>query len=251
MSWGYRGPSRRKGRSGSARPAYFGFVWYTPLLRFYPMAQLGSSRDMIQTPALTIVLSFVGALCLSSIVLSQGLPIPYGPTTMVSALPSGFGPPGGLGFVQESSISNDGSRIAFVSTYPYDPADLNGGSDVYLYDEASGQVSLISRAMSGTAGGGGSPRLSSDGMKVIFIGSPLLLIPGELGQGPGVIMADLSAWPVITFVRLERRFDQAPLQWSSRHSSASSDLNYVVVTAADPLTPPAPGENRVFNYLCG
>jgi Tol biopolymer transport system component len=71
----------------------------------------------------------------------------------------------------DSSISDDGSYVAFVS----DATDLvgkddNRASDVCLFDTRTGKVSLVSRTGSGRSGNGPSsqPKVSADGGLVVF-----------------------------------------------------------------------------------
>lgn len=181
-------------------------------------------------------------LLLASSLWASAQPIPYGPTTMVSALPSGSGPPGGLGWALSASVSDDGRRVAFESDYGYDPLDSNQVTDIYLFDQDTQAIHLISRGLQGQAVRGSSPKLSRDGTRLLFTCRPNLLVPGELGQVGGSVLADLSNLSAITYRRLDRRFDLAPITWTSYYSSATPDLDYVVYVTREYLTPPAPGE---------
>jgi RHS repeat-associated protein len=71
-----------------------------------------------------------------------------GTTTLVSAMPDGAAA-GGVG----ESISPDGQWVAFVSAAALIAQDTNGQVDVYLYNTATGALSLASLNQAGTNGG--------------------------------------------------------------------------------------------------
>ncbi len=166
--------------------------------------------------------------------------VPAGPLRMVSALPGGVAPPGGLGFVGPFgiSISGDGRRVAFESTYPYDPQDTNGNVDIYLYDEMTQSIHLISRTISGSAGGGSTPVLSEDGTKILFAGIPGFMVIGETQMAVGPIIANLSNLTSPSMTSLTRRYDGTNSEWGVVPGSATPNLDWVLVTSADPITPP-------------
>lgn len=170
--------------------------------------------------------------------------VPSGPLKMVSALPGGLGPPGGIGWVGSFgiSISGDGRRVAFESTYPYDPQDTNGNVDIYLYDEATQAVHLVSRALNGGAAIGGHPIISSDGMKVAFVSIPTGLVPGSSDAMIAPVMADIGNLSSPSMSMVARRYDGALSLYDSSLAGATRELDYVLVHAEDPLTQPGPTE---------
>ena len=72
----------------------------------------------------------------------------------------------------EYQLSGDGSRVAFVTSFPsMTPDDGNGGEDVFVRDLAAGTTALVSGGHSGTELDGefiGSLGLSGDGRYVLF-----------------------------------------------------------------------------------
>jgi Tol biopolymer transport system component len=69
------------------------------------------------------------------------------------------------------TVSGDGTFVAFQSAASDLVAgDTNGASDVFLYNGASGRVTLVSRTPAGTPGDGNSfvPSISADGRYVAF-----------------------------------------------------------------------------------
>lgn len=71
-----------------------------------------------------------------------------------------------------ASVSADGRRVAFTSRLPLDAdRDLNGASDVYLYDTATRRLDLVSRNRQDTLAGNGhstAPLLGADGRLLAF-----------------------------------------------------------------------------------
>ncbi len=115
-------------------------------------------------------------------------------TTLVSRAPNGDGADGGS---SAPAISDDGSRVAFLS----DAANLStedaATQDVFVRDLAAGTTTLASRA-SGASGAAAtglsqSPSISADGMRVAFVTGSPNLSPGEDAAGPDVFVRDLAA----------------------------------------------------------
>jgi hypothetical protein len=82
----------------------------------------------------------------------------------------------------DSSLSADGSRIAFTSRATnLDPADTDDLYDVYVKDLTTGDISLASTSDGGVKSNGTSawPSLSADGTRVAFISSATTLDPGD------------------------------------------------------------------------
>ena len=104
-------------------------------------------------------------------------------TTLVSHIP---GAPGttGNGASSNPVISADGAYVAFISaaTNLVPGTDTNGATDVFLYETATGTVTLVSHVPgdSGTAANGTSDSLviSADGAYVAFRSAATNLVPG-------------------------------------------------------------------------
>lgn len=86
-----------------------------------------------------------------------------------------------------ASVSGDGAWVAFGSAAAGlipGGTDTNGASDLFLFERATGTITLVSR-QSGTtgtaanAGSNSSPRLSQDGRYVLFESSATDLVPGQ------------------------------------------------------------------------
>jgi hypothetical protein len=110
----------------------------------------------------------------------------------VSCDPSGAAPLGGADFTLNSAdatgsfsdqervpraISNDGTRVFFDSPDPLVPADVNGKSDVYEYDLATGEPRLISSGRSDADSL--FVEASADGRDVFFV-TRQRLVPGDV-----------------------------------------------------------------------
>lgn len=93
-----------------------------------------------------------------------------------------------------SSISADGSLIAFVSTATnLVPADTNGAHDIFVHDRLHGTTSRVSVSTSGLQGDGNSwfPEISADGRQVAFMSYATNLVPGDVNGFPDVFVHDL------------------------------------------------------------
>ncbi len=76
---------------------------------------------------------------------------------------------GGVSGAQGLSLSGDGTVMAFASDADdLIPGDLNGCSDVFLYDTARDRLQRISRSPRATAGPSLQPALSADGCWLAF-----------------------------------------------------------------------------------
>lgn len=118
-----------------------------------------------------------------------------GTTRLVSRAMGGGG---GNDVSEASSISGDGSRVAFVST----ATDLLPGAggifsaDVFVYDVASGELELASVDFAGTGGGDLSSfavLLSADGTHALFHSIASNLTAETIDAGPNVFVRDLEA----------------------------------------------------------
>lgn len=84
---------------------------------------------------------------------------------------------------RNASMSNDGNRVAFISTATnLVPGGSSGGaSQVFLHDRSTGVTRLVSRTPSGAAGNAASsnPAVSPDGRFVAFLSNASDLAPGD------------------------------------------------------------------------
>ena len=86
-----------------------------------------------------------------------------------------------------SLLSADGSYAVFVSwatDLVAGQIDVNGGTDVFIFERATGTISLVSHvpaSLTTTSDGGSySPRISADGAYVAFTSSGFDLVPGQV-----------------------------------------------------------------------
>jgi len=111
-----------------------------------------------------------------------------GATELVSRADGHDGAPG-TGDSREATISADGTRVAFESHAPLDPADGDTGEDVYVRDLAAGTTRLVSRRSGADGQKAASntfdPVISDDGRIVAFQSSDETLAP-EAGPWGGV-----------------------------------------------------------------
>jgi Tol biopolymer transport system component len=64
--------------------------------------------------------------------------------------------------------------------------DVNGLTDVFLFDRLTSGISLVSRdAATGQAAGGTDPLVSADGSSVAFLSTASGLVPGQVSPAPG------------------------------------------------------------------
>jgi PKD repeat protein len=107
-----------------------------------------------------------------------------GSTTLVSHTPASS-TTASNGFSSAQRLSADGNFVVYTSTstniLPNQATiDLNGTSDVFLYDRANDTTYLVSVSTTGTTGSGASdqPTLSADGRYVVFRSSSTNLVSG-------------------------------------------------------------------------
>ena len=117
-------------------------------------------------------------------------------TTLVSRAPGAAGARGN-GDSYQSGISNDGHRVAFVSTSSnLDAADTDSINDVFVRDVQAATTILVSRA-TGSAGAKSadtsfSAALSGDGQHVAFSSWGANLSPADTDGGLDVFVRDIE-----------------------------------------------------------
>jgi hypothetical protein len=118
-------------------------------------------------------------------------------TTLVSRATGVSGAKGnGASFL--SSISADGTKIAFTSVATnLNAADSDGSNDVYLRDLSANTTTLLSRAngASGAKGNGpsGFPGLSANGQTVVFESASTNLAAGDTDTFNDIYVRDIAA----------------------------------------------------------
>lgn len=118
-----------------------------------------------------------------------------GEITLVSTSPGGAK---GNGLSFSSSLSSDGTRLAFVSTSTnLDPLDGDSLFDVYVRDLAGDSLILASTSDGGVKGNSHSGelgvKLSGDGSRVAFLSTSTNLDPADTDSIRDVFVKDLSS----------------------------------------------------------
>lgn len=182
------------------------------------------------------------------IVLSAGVALGVlGPATVALAGPSpqrtvrvrlaANGNPNGASF--EPALSGDGRRVAFTSAATNLTAtdDGNGSKrDVFVYDQGSGVVELVSAGLGGEAADAtsGQPVLDEDGSRLAFASRATNLVPGDTNRASDVFVFV----PGAGVVRASVARDGAQANGASAEPDLSADGRLVVFTSrADNLVP--------------
>jgi Tol biopolymer transport system component len=141
------------------------------------------------------------------------------------------------------AISRDGAYVAFTSFSPLlvaGPGDDNGGDDVFLYERATGLVTLASHAASSptvagnkASGSGGLLALSNDGRYAAFASAATDLAAGQVdtNAGPDVFRFDRSTGTVV-LVSHRAGFPATAADGPSDHPSLSGDGRYVAFASS-------------------
>ncbi len=128
------------------------------------------------------------------------------------------------------AISEDGSAIAFVSTWPLDPADLSSGppddEDVYVW--RNGDITWISNdSAAGVQGPSNAPSISDDGSSIAFASVAEFDASDAGSPGPE---EDVYAWDEtgITWISDD---SQLGTQGYSNEPSISGDAVFVAFSS--------------------
>ena len=141
-----------------------------------------------------------------------------GTTFRVSVSSGGGESNGGSGF---SSISGDGSRVAFQSSATnLVLSDTNGQLDAFLRDTAAGVTRLVSASSSGVVGNGPSysPWTARDGQSVAFGSGATNLVPGDTNGVQDIFVHELDS-------QATHRVSMTPLQGQPNGDCYSPSLN--------------------------
>jgi Tol biopolymer transport system component len=144
-------------------------------------------------------------------------------TTLVSRATGAHGEPA-HSFCTDPAISDDGMRVGFVCLGPLDPADTNGGDDVYVRDLQTNETILVSRQAGSSGADPIPPALSADGTRVAFVSEAAFA--GSLPDPEQVYVRDipLGPQPALGQITLASRGgDPAPGQPGPLPDGSSSD----------------------------
>ena len=159
----------------------------------------------------------------------------------ISLADASFDGAGADGYSNSPSFSSDGQIMAFVSSAPdIVPDDTNGfTNDVFVRNQATGAVSLVSVDSAGTASGNNSsdsPLVSADGRYVLFRSMATDLTSSSGVQGSQLYRRDLSAGTTV-LVTVSTSGGGSTSGYVT-NASMSADGRYVAFeTAATDLTP--------------
>ncbi|MBY0260554.1 Hint domain-containing protein, partial [Methylobacterium sp.] len=112
----------------------------------------------------------------------------------------------GDGTSANSSISGDGTRVAFSSTASNLVAgDTNGQQDVFVKDLGTGATTRVSTDSTGaqTTGGSGSASISGDGTRVAFQSNANNLVADDTNGSTDVFEADVACYVTGTRIRTD------------------------------------------------
>lgn len=148
------------------------------------------------------------------------------------------------------SISGDGSRVAYASLAgDLVAGDTNGLWDVFVFDAASRETTLVSVNAGGISGNGAShsPAISADGRFVAFSSSASDLVGGDSGLHDDVFVRDLLTR---TTTRVSVGLGGAEADGDSVSPAISADGRYVAFasTASNLIAGDSNGASDVFVF---
>jgi hypothetical protein len=153
----------------------------------------------------------------------------------------------GIGGGTVPTISDDGNLVAFSSgAFDLVPNDVNGASDVFVRDVATGTTVRVSVSTTGGDGdlASGDAMLSGDGRHVAFSSAATNLIAGDTNNLPDVFLRDLGAG---TTVRASVSTTDGEANALSNSPSLSSDGRFVsFVSQASNLVSPTGSGAHVY-----
>ncbi len=171
-----------------------------------------------------------------------------GKTTLVSVRADGKG--SGNGQATDFSVSADGRLAAFSSSASdLVPGDVNGASDVFLRDLATGDTRLVSATAAGQPGrlDSSAPILSADGKFVLFESYAPDLVASDANLNADVFLRDLAAG---TTSLVSARPDRAAGNGSSSAILLSANAEVIVFRSdATDLVPVVAGQRVTDLYV--
>jgi hypothetical protein len=117
------------------------------------------------------------------------------PGDLTLASVNGGGTAKGNGASTFPSLSDDGTKVVFLSTATnLVPADTDTVADVYVKDITTGAITVVSTTSGGTKANGDSanPVISADGTKVAFASFATNLDPGDTDTLSDIYVKDLT-----------------------------------------------------------
>jgi len=141
------------------------------------------------------------------------------------------------------SISGDGMRVVFQSraTNLFTP-DANGAAtDIFLRDQQTGGITLVSTSTTGVQGNGAStsPLISADGRFVIFVSAATNLVFGDISSATDIFVKDLLTGST-TLVSV----DSAGIQGNAASSEPSISPDGRFVAFSSTATNLVPGDTN-------
>ncbi|GIK58994.1 MAG: hypothetical protein HND44_16135 [Chloroflexi bacterium] len=128
------------------------------------------------------------------------------------------------------AISDDGRIVAFSSLASnLVSGDTNGRADVFVHDRQTGQTSLMSVVLNGTANGDSrDPDVSGDGRYVVFASSASNLVGGDTNQAD-----DIFRWDRVALIMERISVDSNGAQANdfSRHPAINGNGQRIVFTS--------------------
>ena len=131
----------------------------------------------------------------------------------------------------DPAISDDGTRIAFVSKAPDLAEGDDEGADIFVHDFESGETRLVSEAIRGDVAGAGrsaNPAISGNGLYVVFDSSSGNLVPGDTNGQRDVFLYEFET---DRMTRLSLTHDDEEATKDSYAPTISDDGRYVVFTS--------------------
>lgn len=113
------------------------------------------------------------------------------------------------GGTRDLSISEDGSRVSFVTPFQLVAGDTNNVSDVYVYDVATGRLILASSDANGFSGNGAARggALTADGSAIAFSSTSGNLVAGDTNGVEDIFLKNLETGAIIRLTGGETQFN--------------------------------------------
>ncbi len=146
------------------------------------------------------------------------------------------------------AISDDGRIVVFYSLAGnLVDGDTNGKTDVFAHDRQTGQTSLMSVVIGGTANGDSrDPDISNDGRYVVFSSSATNLVGGDTNQKDDIFRWDRVA---LLMERISVDSNEAQASNHSRTPAVSGDGQRVVFASDAGNLVPGDGNNAPDIFL--
>ncbi|MEA3507723.1 MAG: hypothetical protein U9R40_02230 [Synergistota bacterium] len=150
------------------------------------------------------------------------------------------------------SMSGEGNLTAFVShSASFDENDHNNAPDVFVFNRASGEVELVSVALTGESADGHSfaPAASGDGRYVAFMSTAADIVPGDTNGCTDIFIRDLENGAT---ERISMAFDGTEANGHSAGPAISEAGRYVAFSSeASNLVPDdTTGKRDIFVADC-